>query len=269
MSTIFKDEKGNTVGKRVDMFRFKTHELRIRVSNCGRHQQRSKEDYALLRASILRDGQNDPVIIQKDGQIPFIVDGMGRYEVFCDLNKHEWKDAPREIIAVYKEGNPIDAIWRAIHQNKIRSGVVPLDDAYNIQALKNQNLTDEEIAEGYFPGCMADKTERRKALNWVTKRTSLLGLAKEVQQALTDGEIKVTAAEHLSRLQAEQQREAVKHGKVTSKDIAKATGKESKITMKEIRQELDDIISEFATEMPDKVNDRMCKLRDKISTKRG
>jgi hypothetical protein len=267
MAVTFKDEQGRTVGTRVNMYYMETHQLRLRPKNCGRHQQRSKEDYALLRADIFRAGQRDPIIIGKDGDIPIILDGAGRYEVICDLNEHELKANPMKVACVYEQGNEVDGLWTAIQQNRIRSGIVPIDDAYNIKAARRLNLTDEEIAEGYFPGCLADKKNRQKALSWVARRESLLNLTNEAQQALSDGEIKVTAAENLAKLQAEQQRkEMEKGGKVTAKDIRKAAGKVEKLSVKQVKNELDSVIADYATVkgVPKELLDVLQSLRDRL-----
>lgn len=233
-----------SVGKRTTEYRFATTEIELRPEMCGRHV---KTDLESLIASIAQDGQQVPVIIRRDGSKPVLVDGYRRYEAICEINRRKLTPLPVQVRACYSQADDVEAMWIAIKANRERADTLPMDDAANIKMLKKLGQTDEQIAEGYFPGCLEDKDKRRKALAWIAKRESLLGLTKEAQAALTGGEMKLTAAEHLSKLQAEQQREAMKKakgGRVTTRDIATASGKKAKLTSAQAKQRLDNLISD-------------------------
>ena len=230
-----------SVGSRTSEYRFEPDEIEIRPELNGRYVLPEIET---LIVSIARDGQQVPVIIRKDGTKPVLVDGHRRLRAIIEINKRKLTQAPVRVRACYSDADDLEAMWIAIRSNIERVGVVPLDDAHNIKCLKKLGQTDEQIAEGYFPGCGADRDARRKALLWVAKREKLLGLSAKAQQALTDGKLKPSAAEHLAELRKEQQDKAVAEGKVSGVDIRRAAGKTVKWTAKQIREEIDWVLTE-------------------------
>jgi hypothetical protein len=120
---------------------------------------------------------------------------------------------------------------------------------------------------GFFPGLKADgKGDLKKAVMWVKKREKLLSLAPEAEKALTDGTLKPSAAEHLAELEVSKQRDLVEKGKTSAKDIRKAAGKTEKISVKQVKEELDGIVAEWAAVkgVPKELLDVLQSLRDRL-----
>ena len=94
-----------------------------------------------------------------------------------------------------------------------------------------------------------------------------MGLTDEAQDAVSKGKIKLSAAEHLSELEAEKQRSLVKAGKTTNKDIQQASGKTLKLTTKQVKETLDNAVEDGeikGQKIPKFVLDWLMDIRDKI-----
>jgi ParB-like nuclease domain len=268
-------------GTRTSEYRIDPREIVIKPELNGRHELPEIES---LIADMLSKpdghtykGQTTPVIIRKDGTKPVLVAGHRRLRAVLEINKRKLDGDQWMLRCSYMQLTEVEALAVAVTENRERAGISPLDEAYCIKQFLRLGKDHAWIAlnGGFFPGLATkvfdDKVgitkthpELKKSIAWVKKREKLLGLVPEAEKALVAGKLKPSAAEHFAALESEKQRELVKSGKTSAKEIAKASGKPEKITMKSVRQELDDLISEFATSLPDLVNDRLCKLRDSI-----
>lgn len=219
-------------------------------------------DLEAMIASIVRDGQQVPITIRNDGGQPTIVDGRCRWMAISIINEKKLTPVPLRVQCVGFTGNAPDAFKAAIRANHYRNNATPIDDAHNVDRLFKYGMTAEEIAVFYFPL----KNGEKPNVSWVKQRHALIGLSPEGEKAVVSGRIKsVSAAKAIAKMSAKQQKELLeKEGKIKPSDISEASGKPQKISLKEVKQEIDDIISEYAAKLPDFINDRLCKLRDRM-----
>jgi hypothetical protein len=171
----------------------------------------------------------------------------------------------------------VEALSIAVSENRDRVGMTLLDEAYCIKQFLRLGKDHEWIAlyGGFFPKLIEKQTsddggksqkELKQAIGWVKKREKLLNLAPEAGKALIDGTLKPSAAEHLAELEVSKQRDLVEKGKVTAKDIRKAAGKVEKLSVKQVKNELDSVIADYATVkgVPKELLDVLQSLRDRL-----
>jgi len=171
-----------------------------------------------LVASIAKIGQLQPVVIRNNGGVPTLIVGISRWRAILKINKEKLTPLPLKIRCVYFQTNENDGFLAGIAENHFRNATTPLDDAYNCDRLQKWGQTIEQIAETY-----------NESAAWVRGRLKLVTLDPEAKAAVKEGRLKPTAAAHISKLSAEQQREAVKgKGKVKGKDVAKPGGRSLK-----------------------------------------
>jgi ParB-like chromosome segregation protein Spo0J len=285
MACVFKNEKGEEIGKRINAYNLDPREVVIMPELNGRHDL---PEIQTLIADILSKpdgkcikGQTTPVIIRKDGTKPVLVAGHRRLRAILEINKKKLAPGGEQLplLCSYMQLTPVEALAVAVTENRERSGVTPLDEAYCIKQYLRLGKDYEFIAihggffpelsaysngHAAFPGATLDESRVKKAIAWVKRREKLLGLDEVAQKALSEGKIKPSAAEHLAELESSKQRDLIEKGSTTAKDIARASGKPEKITLKTVREELDGIISDWATKLPREVADLLEKLRDRI-----
>jgi len=281
VATVFKDNKGNEIGKRCNAYSIDPRQVVIQPELNGRHDLPEIET---LIADILSKpdgmsikGQTTPVIIRRDGTRPVLVAGHRRLRAILEINKRKLTPEPLSLLCSYMQLTEVEALAVAVTENRERAAITPMDEAFCIKQFLRLGKDHEWIAlhGGFFPQLAgssvkdngAATSELKRAIAWVKKREKLLGLTEEAQEAVSKGEIKVSAAEHLSTLEAEKQRALVKEGKTTNKDIQQASGKPSKLSLRELKDELDNIISDGEIDgqkIPKFVIEKLCLLRDKI-----
>lgn len=90
------------------------------------------------------------------------------------------------------------------------------------------------------PDLDGDKAKAKKAVAWVKRTAKLAELAPEAQQAVKDGRIKRSAAEHIAEIAADAQRSLIANskGKISNDDVRRAQGKPSKASVSQVRSRL-------------------------------
>ena len=225
MATVFKDSKGVEIGKRCNAYSIDPRQVVIYPELNGRHELPEIET---LIADILSKpdglsikGQTTPVIIRRDGTRPVLVAGHRRLRAILEINKRKLTSEPLSLLCSYMQLTEVEALAVAVTENRERVGITPIDEAYCVKQFLRLGKDYEWIAlhGGFFPELVikyangvanGDGTEFRaelkKATAWIKKREKLLKLTEEAQEAVTKGTMKVSAAEHLSELEAEKQR---------------------------------------------------------------
>lgn len=273
MAVTFKDDKGIEIGKRVNSYNIDPRQVEINHLLNGRHELPEIET---LIADMLSKpdghsikGQTTPVIIRKDGTKPVLVAGHRRLRAILEINKRKLLPEPLPLLCSYMQLTEVEALAVAVTENRERARVTPIDEAFCVKQFLRLGKDHEWIARngGFFPGLNGDGVEVKKAIAWVKKREKLLGLTEEAQQEVAKGKIKPSAAEQLADLQAEKQRDLVAAGTTSAKEIRSASGKTIKLTTKQAKQELDDVISDGSVgevEIPKPVLNFLIKLRDRM-----
>ncbi len=182
--------------KRGSEYLFYPEEIVVKPENNGRVVP-SRVDR--LIKSFESVGQLQPVSIQNEGGSPVLVAGFTRWQAAMAFNKGKPRDRQMRLRCVLNRGNALDTAVINIHENHFRDPTKEMDDAHNIAKLMDRfGKTAEEVAEIYG-----------EDVKWVKKRLKLLKLSQPAQDAVVAGEVKVTAAEKIAALSAEQQREAI------------------------------------------------------------
>jgi ParB/RepB/Spo0J family partition protein len=210
--------KWNNNGQRVDEYTFYPEDITIKSELNGRHDLPNIDG---LVASILAIGQKQPVLIRKDGNDPVLAAGFSRWRAIDFINKHKLAPTKMRLRCVVQPLSELQGFEANIAENRMRNATTPMDDAQNIQRMLNVfGRTEDEIATVYFPEAKTDE-EKKKAVTFVRRRLSLINLVPEAAKALSKGDIKPTAAEHLAKLSQEQQKSAMsgKTGKIKGKDV--------------------------------------------------
>jgi ParB-like chromosome segregation protein Spo0J len=195
---------------RSSVYFFAPEDITIKPELNGRHDL---PDIEWLIADIARRGQVVPVSIRKDGGKPVLVAGHSRWRACVEINKRHLTSVPVKLACTYFMGNERDGFMASISENRFRNTTTPMDDSYNIGKLMKWGQAEKDIATIYFPNQTAE--EAKKNVAWVKSRAKLLNLSPEVQDAVSAGTVKPTAAAHLATLSAEQQRKAMKGEKPT------------------------------------------------------
>jgi ParB/RepB/Spo0J family partition protein len=191
-------------------------------------------DVSELAEDIASRGQILPAICSKSPEgWPVLIAGHRRLRAIAELNKTlpvEGKVKLRFNYAPTK--NDEEALDLTVAENRNRTDVNPLDDAYNINIyMVKFGRGLEEIGKKYFPG--ANTPEKvAKAVAWVKERQKLLELTPEAQEKLRKGEFSTSAAQQLAKLQPVAQNvilsKAEKEGKKLKVADAKAAVDETK-----------------------------------------
>jgi ParB family chromosome partitioning protein len=186
----------------------------------GRVEVTSVED---LAADIEKNGQNTPALIRKNdkGQ-PVLVTGHRRWRAVKLINERRAKNGGGALVQLecrYEQLTDEEAFTATISENRFRKDVTAVDDAHNIAVLqKRYKRTIEDIAAIYFPEAGSDEA-KAEAVRWVKNRVALQELAPEAEQAVRDGEVKITAAVQLAALSKDQQREVIAASKAKGENL--------------------------------------------------
>jgi ParB-like chromosome segregation protein Spo0J len=166
-------------------------------------------DVTELAEDILHNNQIVAAICYKSKEgWPILLAGHRRLRAIRLLNDQH-PDEKRRIVFNYastSDGRPVQTEEQAlditVSENRNRTDINPLDDAYNIgiyQVKFGKSL--EEIAQKYFPGAGSSPEKLAKAVLWVKERQKLLELTAEAQEKLRKGEFSTSAAKELAKLQ--------------------------------------------------------------------
>lgn len=209
-----------TEHQRGSIYSFDPADLVIKADLNGRHEL---PDIEWLIQDIVAKGQLQPVLIRSEEGKPVLTAGFSRWRAIVAINSKKLTPVPLKISCVYFRGNELDGFKANIAENRFRNATSPLDDAHAIARLEKWGQTVDQIAELY-----------REKTAWVKNRLKLISLEPEAQKAVKDGRLKVTAAAHISKLSAEQQRKAVAgSGKVKASPKKSPNGS---ISMAEFRK---------------------------------
>lgn len=146
-------------------------------------------------------GQIQPIAVRNDNGKAVVVVGHSRWRAAIEINKRKLTPVPFRLRCVYLKGNDRDGFLANIAENHVRTAPTELDDAHNIAQLEKWGQTIEQIAAVYH-----------KKTSWVRRLLKLTSLTAEAQQAIKEGRLKITAAVHIAKLSAEQQRDMVRDG---------------------------------------------------------
>ena len=160
-------------------------------------------DVSELAEDIRSRGQILPAICSKSYEgFPVLVAGHRRYRAIHLLNK-DIKDADKRYKLKFnyvQVPNDEAALDITVAENRNRTDVNPMDDAYNIKVYVDKfGKSVEEIALKYFPGGTSGEAIKKNT-KWVKDRLSLLKLSDEAQSSVRSGSIKTTAATKLAEL---------------------------------------------------------------------
>jgi ParB family transcriptional regulator, chromosome partitioning protein len=194
-----------------------------------------------LVKNIMVHGVLEPVIIRKNpenGDVE-IVAGRQRTKACREANKRLDKEGSEKIMlpATVRRGDEVSLVGVMASENEIREGDSPLVRAEKMQRLLNMGKTEDEV--GVYFGC--GKATVKNSL-------AVLECTAPVRKAVDDGQINVTAAYGLAKLEPEEQKKTLekmiaagasangKRGKSRAQKAAKAeaTGKTIMVSKKEI-----------------------------------
>ena len=207
---------------------------------------RSEEtDVSELAEDIQFRGQLVPAVCYKtpDGW-PVLIAGHRRYRAIVLINRGI-TDPEQKLRLKFNYSqvkSEEEALDITVAENRNRTDVNPLDDAYNIGVyLVKFGKGLEEIAKKYFPG--ANTPEKlAKAVAWVKERQKLLELSPEAQEKLRNGEFSTSAAQQLVKLQPADQDKVIKKAEKAGKKLKVADAKEAVEELKpaKVKREIKD-----------------------------
>lgn len=184
-------------------------------------------DEALVR-NISVNGVIEPVVVAKEGDQVYVVDGRQRVRAAMEANKRLEREGkePIKVTCVIRRGNESDLFGVSISANENRQDDTPLGKATKCQRYMNMGRTEEEaaITFGVTPNCVRQ---------WM----KVLECSTVVRKAVEEGKIAASAAAQLADLDSDEQESALasaiedgaKNGKkrITARTVAKAAGKKS------------------------------------------
>ncbi len=184
-------------------------------------------DVTELAEDILNRGQLVAAICSKSPEgWPVLIAGHRRLRAVVQLNKDLPDDKKIKLKFNYAATkSDEEALDLTVAENRNRTDVNPLDDAYNINIyMVKFGRGIEEIAKKYFPGATTDDKLAR-AVAWVKERQKLLELSPEAQEKLRKGEFSTSAAQQLAKLQPVVQNAVISQAEKSGKKIKVADAK--------------------------------------------
>lgn len=164
--------------------------MRIKISQIDEtsfdvRDETDREYIKELAESLKRDGQWDPVIIRPNGRGGYEL-LAGHYRVLA-AKKLGWK----EIEALMKDVGDVEADVLSLKTNLLRSTMSEIEEGKVVRRImENHDLTQKEIAE-----------KLGRSPSWIQHRLTLvLGVVKEVQDALSERRISSEHAFTISQL---------------------------------------------------------------------
>jgi ParB-like chromosome segregation protein Spo0J len=265
MAVMFKDMKRGSV------YLLDSRKIKVLPELNGRHEL---PDIEWLIQDIARNGQDTPVVVRAEGppsaRTAVLDCGYSRWRAINEINKRKLTPVPLRLACVFREGNEVDGFLSNVRENRFRNTTTPLDDAHNIAHLRRFQMTDEDIAHVYFPDSKGDRKKTKKAIAWVKKQAKLATLTPEGEKAVKEGRLKAPAARKIAQLSAEVQKALLaEQGPVTAATVRKAEGKPEKMTLREVRKELNDavrshVVPVFNVQIPPMVCDWLLSLVERM-----
>jgi len=161
-----------------------------------------------LVLSIMSQGIVEPVLIKKQGDKPFVIDGRQRVRCAREANKRLRAAGadPVTVPCALKAGDDIDLYSISLTANEHRLDDDPMTKAAKAARLSNSGKLDEEIAVIFGVSLATVKS-------W----TKLFELTKPVRDAVKSGKIAASAAIKLYGLSEEEQKAALEEALETAK----------------------------------------------------
>lgn len=234
MAVMFKDMKRGSI------YYLDPRKIKVLPELNGRHEL---PDIEWLIQDMARNGQDTPVVVRAEGpprERTAVLDcGYSRWRAINEINKRKLTPVPLRIACVFREGNEVDGFLANVRENRFRNTTTALDDAHNIVHLRRFQMTDDDIGYVYFPDAKGDRDKTKKAIAWVKKQAKLATLTPEGEKAVKEGRLKAPAARKIALMSAEAQKALLaEEGPVTTATVRKAEGKPEKMTLREVRKEL-------------------------------
>lgn len=213
--------------ERGSIYKFALEDIVVRKEDNGRHDVPNIEELIL---DIEKRGQDTPVTVRNEGGKPVLVFGYQRYRAIAEINRRNPDLAPRPILAVFKQLTPFEAFQANVQENRMRSGVTPIDDAYNMKRMMNvYGLSERQVVEFYSPTSETPKA-REDAQRWVRERLALIGLTPAAEKAVRAGRVKLHTAIKLNKLDpAKQETLVAKEGRIKGSDVEAALNRPAPI----------------------------------------
>jgi ParB family chromosome partitioning protein len=188
---------------RGDLFHFDPVTLKVHTD--PKHPQYDPRvelpvDEALV-LSIMDKGVVVPLVVSRDGEDVYVVDGRQRRAAALEANKRlRAKRRPTiNVPCTFRRGEDDAGLFElSVLTNEQRRGDSPMERAKKMQRLADFGRSSEQIALVF--GC---------SLNTVKAGLHLLDCAKEVQHAVEGGKVSATVATKLHKLPREEQRKAL------------------------------------------------------------
>ena len=223
-------------------------------------------------------GQISPITCRKNSKGFFtIICGRRRWESINFINKNNLTPVPMSIRVVYKQANDIEALAMALTENDERADLSPVDYGYTVKQYERFGKDEKWMAlnGGFFPRLaerVADNEkhpELKKAIKQIKKWRALVDVSPEIEKAVVDGKLTETQAIHLTKLEKEQQETVLskaEKGTLKPADLRAPSDKPVGINKKQIREELDGIVAEWAAvkDVPKALINAIQKLRDRL-----
>ena len=217
----------------------------------GRHDAPNIE---ALIASIVRDGQLQPMLVRNEGDKPVLVAGFSRWTAISEINKRKLTPERMKIACTYVRCNEQDGFIRNWQENRVRNSTTPMDDAHHFAQMERWGLDAKAIAE-----------KLEVTPKFVKQRLALIETTPEVQAAVASGRLKAPAAARVAKLTVEHQNELVAgNGNVASTAVDKALGRAPKITVKMVRAA---IVDELELDVEDQCAEVLRRLLEMIDGK--
>lgn len=240
-----------------------TH-VQINESHRARHFALKPDHIRTLAASMAEQGQLQAVSCRTvaDGHLELIF-GEHRHAAaklineddelrkIAEANGHINADTGLFMLRtnIVKEDNDVDALVKAILENRERSATSPIDDAYNQQKLRDYGWEDDAIAKFYGV---------QKA--WIKRMQKLLELTDEEKKLVHEGQIPVLEAQEMVSLDPKVRAKVIKQAKKDDGTIDKAKLKEGRAeaktaegktvsrTMAQVRKDIEALIDDDKTD---------------------
>mgnify|MGYP002737191602 CR=1 FL=1 len=205
----------------------------------------NEEDFRGLIDDIDANGVREKIVVYEG----MILDGWHRYSACMELSvknipmlEYEGDDPVGFVLSKNLHRRHLDASQRAF-------ALAQLSEWQEKSGRPSHNL--ERIKSGKITGLSADKAAELAGVSEKTMRQARAATkaVPEVQEAVTKGEIAVSEAAKLSKLEPEQQREAVEKKKTAPKrEKPKAEPKEDSVPLseyKKLQEDYDELSSNY------------------------
>ncbi len=176
---------------RTDLFSILPSEIVVVPSENGRATPHSQEVIEAFAASILKNGQLQPVQVRRiDNNRVQLVMGYGRHAAVTYINTVLQPDNPIKLRCVVCDASSEEAFIKNLCENLERSDTTPVDDAHNQRRLREQyGWTDAAIATFYS-----------SSVSHISRLRKVLSLASPIQASIAAGDTPLQAALDLAEL---------------------------------------------------------------------